>query len=88
MTERATYTGPGWYRIRDSAPVGAPLTTRAVYIAPLPEDPEWPMPRPWLGVWLTETDARFDSVAIIRGEPDFITGLIIERISDSEGAAA
>ncbi|MFC5421031.1 hypothetical protein ACFPOB_15850 [Bosea eneae] len=71
---------PGYHRVRDIVPVGSPPSTRVLWIAPLPEDAEWPMPRPWLGAWLTEADARFASLAVIRGEPELITSMIIERI--------
>lgn len=77
---------PGYHRVLDIVPAGSPPTTRVLWIAPLPEDPEWPMPIPWLGAWLTEADARFASLAVIRGEVELITSMIVERI-ETETAA-
>jgi hypothetical protein len=70
----------GYHRVRDIVPVGSLPSTRVLWIAPLPDDPEWPLPVPWLGAWLTEADARFASLAVIRGEVELIQSMIVDRI--------
>ena len=80
--ETATpFIEPGWHRIWGNSinlpPAGS---TRVVWIAELSQDPDWPMPRPWFGVWVTREAAVSADAAIIRGELTTIDALIVERI--------
>lgn len=73
------FTGPGWYRVRGNGINLPARDTRDVWIAELAEDPEWPRPRRWFGVWLTGDASADDGAAIILGEISLISAIIIER---------
>ena len=69
-----TYTGPGWYRVRDVGPGVPPGSTRVVWIGPKRD----PLYAPdWRAIWATSDDR---SAVICEGLRDGIASMIVERI--------